>query len=292
MMLWVLVALIPGAAAMIYFYGAGYLLNLTIAITAALTMEAVCLSIRHKPLSQSCDASAIVTGVLLALALPPAAPASVIVVAVAAAIGLAKHLYGGLGHNLFNPALVGYAVVLVSFPSALAQWPVPTDGLTSATALVSLRYREGLTIAEAWRASGGFGSLGGHAWEWINAGFLAGGVMLCALRLAAWRVALSMLATISLLAATTFDMGSSASAGSPTFHLFTGATMLGAFFFATDPVTHPAVHRGQVIFGVTAGAVTFAVRAYGNYPDGIAFGILLANALTPYLDKRLASTHA
>lgn len=290
-MLWVLAALTPGTAIMVAFYGAGYLLNILIAITAALTTEAVCLGLRRAPLRQLGDASALVTGVLLALALPPGTAWSIIVIAVVAAIGLAKHLYGGLGHNLFNPAMVGYAVVLVSFPGALAQWPIPADGLTSATALVSLRYRDGLTITEAWQAARGFGTLGGYAWEWINAGFLLGGLALCARRLAAWRVVAAMLGTLAVLAALTFDAGSSHSAGSPLFHVFTGATMLGAFFFATDPVSHPISPRGQLIFGCTVGAMTFAVRAYGNYPDGMAFGILLANALTPYLDRRLATAH-
>ncbi len=288
-MLCVLAALTPGAAAMVTFYGTGYLANIAVAVAAALSVEALCLRVRQVPMAPLRDASAILTGVLLALALPPGTPWGIIIIAVVAAIGLAKHLYGGLGHNLFNPAMVGYAVVLVSFPGALAHWPVPADGVTGATALVSLRFREGLTVAEAWQSTNGFGWIGGYAWEWINAAFLAGGVVLCALRLAAWRVALATLATLALLAALSYDAGSSASAGSPLFHLFSGATMLAAFFFATDPVSHPVSWRGQILFGMTIGAMTFAVRAYGNYPDGIAFGILLANALTPYLDKRLAT---
>ncbi len=102
----------------------------------------------------------------------------------------------------------------------------------------------------------------------------------------------ALLATLALLAALSYDSGSSASAGSPAFHAFSGATMFAAFFFATDPVSHPVSARGQIIFGCIIGAMTFAVRAYGNYPDGIAFGILLGNALTPYLDKRLAAVDA
>ena len=291
-MLWVLAALTPGAATLVVFYGSGYLSNLAIAITAAWLTEAVCLGLRRQSLGCLTDMSATVTAVLLALAQPPGTAWGIVAIAVAAAIGLAKHLYGGLGHNLFNPAIVGYAVVLVSFPAALAQWPQPTDGLTGATALVSLRHREGLTITEVWQASRGFGSVGGYAWEWINAAFLAGGLVLCARRLAAWRVPAAMLATLALLAALGYDSGSSASAGSPLLHAFSGATLVAAFFFATDPVSHPVSARGQIVFGCIIGAMTFAVRAYGNYPDGIAFGILLANALSPYLDKRLATANA
>ena len=293
MMRQVIWALLPTLAISAWLLGSGVLLNTLLAITLCLLLEAIALRVLNKPVKTFLyDGSALVTALLIALALPPLTPWWVTATGALFGIVVAKHLYGGLGHNLFNPAMVGYAVVLVSFPSALAHWPTPVDGLTNATALVSLRHRDGLTIADAWQATRGFGWLGGYAWEWINAAFLAGGLALCAARLAAWRVVLSLLTTLAVLAAIGYDAGSSTSAGSPLFHLFTGATMLGAFFFATDPVSHPIAPRGQIIFGITVGAMTFAVRAYGNYPDGMAFGVLLANALTPYLDKRLTPAHA
>jgi len=291
-MLWVLIALLPGSVAMSYFYGTSYLVNVTVALLAGLASEAACLALRRAPLSQLGDGSAAVTAILLALALPPNVPIAVVLVAVVSAISLAKHLYGGLGHNLFNPAMVGYAIVLISFPADLALWPSPTDANTGATALVSMRFRDGLTVAEAWRPEQGFGLVGDFSWEWINLAFLGGGLLLCLKGFAAWRVPAAMLATLGAFALVTYDGGSSASAGSPMFHWFSGATMLAAFFFATDPVTHPISHRGQLIFGAIVGAMTFVVRAYGNYPDGLAFGILLANALTPFLDKRLAAVRA
>ncbi len=291
-MLWVLGALAPGAAGLVAFFGIGYLTNLVIAVAAAVGTEAICLRLRGATLHPLRDASALVTGVLLALALPPGTPWLVVLTAVVCAIALAKQLYGGTGHNVFNPALVGYAVVLISFPAALAYWPVPTDGETAATALVSMRHRAGLTVNEVWDGARGFGTLGGYAWEWANGLFLLGGLVLCARRLAAWRIPTAMLTTLGVCAMLTYDAGSSNSAGSPLFHWFSGATMLGAFFFATDPVTHPVSHRGQWLFGAIAGAMTFVVRAFGNYPDGMAFGILLANAATPYLDKRLAAANA
>jgi Na+-translocating ferredoxin:NAD+ oxidoreductase subunit D len=284
----VLLALVPGAAALCWFYGLGYLPRLAFAVTLGLAVEAAALAAQRRPvLAAVRDGSTAVTGVLLTLALPPGTPLWVLAVAVIAAVGLGKHLYGGLGANPFNPAAVGYAVVLVSFPMALAQWPLPLDGITSATALTGLRHREALTVAEVWRPEFGFGTVGGYGWEWINAAFLAGGAALLALRLAAWRVPVALLGTLVLLSSLGYDEGGSGSFGSPLFHLFSGGTMLAAFFFATDPVTHPASARGQILFGCLVGAVTFVVRSFGAYPDGLIFGILLGNAVTPWLDRQL-----
>jgi len=170
-------------------------------------------------------------------------------------------------------------------------WPLPTDGLTAATAQTSFRYREGMTVEDVWTPMLGFGAVGGYGWEWINAGFLLGGLMLLVLRLASWRVPAAMLGTLGSLAILSYDYGSSSSLGSPTFHWFSGGTMLAAFFFATDPVTHPASARGQVLFGCIVGTMAFVVRSFGNYPDGIAFGILLGNAATPFLDRRWGLRH-
>lgn len=288
-MVLVLLALIPGMLALIGYYGPGYLPRMLFAVTLGLAIEAAALRLRGAaPAVGILDGSTAVTCVLLVLAMPPELPYGVLAVAVASAVGLAKHLYGGLGNNPFNPAIVGYVVALLSFPAAMDRWPPPTDGLTGATALTSFRYREGMTVADVWQPELGFGSMGGYGWEWINAAFLIGGATLLVLRLASWRVPLAMLATLGGLAALNYDSGSSASLGSPLFHWFTGGTMLAAFFFATDPVTHPATARGQVVFGCVVGAMAFLVRSLGNYPDGIAFGILLGNALTPFLDRRWA----
>jgi Na+-translocating ferredoxin:NAD+ oxidoreductase subunit D len=289
----VLLALLPGTLALCWFYGAAYLPRLAFAVAVGLALEAAALAAQRRPVTPALrDGSTVVTCVLLTLALPPGISLWVLTVAVTAAVGLGKHLYGGLGANLFNPAAVGYAIVLVSFPQGLAAWPVPTDGVTAATALTSFRYREGLTVAEVWQPALGFGAVGGYGWEWINAAFLAGGLALLATRLAAWRVPAALLGTLTLLAMTGYDQGGSASLGSPLFHLFSGGTLLAAFFFATDPVTHPATARGQLLFGALVGAIAYVVRSFGNYPDGLVFGILLGNAVTPWLDRVLVRRHA
>lgn len=288
----VLAALVPGIAMLCYFFGLDYLPRLLFAAAVGLSVESAALALQRRPLRPAlADGSTLVTCTLITVALPPTTSLGVLAVAVIAGVALGKHVYGGLGNNPFNPAVVGYAVVLVSFPAALAAWPQPTDGLTAATALTTLRHREGQTIVELWAADPSFGAVGGYGWEWINAAFLLGGVVLMALRIAAWRVPVALLGALTLLATVFYDAGSSRSLGSPAFHLFSGGTCLAACFFATDPVTHPATARGQWLFGALIGAVAFLVRGFGNYPDGLAFGILLANAATPYLDRRLVAAH-
>jgi len=285
-MLWVLAALAPGLLLAVHFYGAGYLVNLLGAMALALAVEAAALRLQGRPVQRALrDGSALVTAALLVLALPPHTPWYVTGIAVSAALGLGKHLYGGLGNNPFNPAVVGYAVVLLSFPAALAEWPAGIDGLSGATALTTFKYREGLTVADVWRPEFGFGTLGGHPAEWLNLAFLAGGLLLATRRLLAWRIPVALLATLGALALLGYDQGSSSSLGSPLFHWFSGATMLGAWFFATDPVTHPASARGQILFGCLIGAITFAIRGFGSYPDGLAFAILLANGCSAWLDR-------
>jgi electron transport complex protein RnfD len=289
-MAWVLVALLPGTAALCWLYGPAYLPRMAFAMVLGLAVEAAALRLQRRPIrSALLDGSALLTCLLLVLAMPPQTPYGVLALAVVTAVGLAKHLYGGLGDNPFNPAIVGYVVALVSFPAAMASWPAiaadSMDGFTGATVLTTFRYREGLTVADIWQANAEFGVLGGYGWEWVNAAFLAGGLMLIALGVASWRVPLALLVTLGGLSALGYDNGSSSSLGSPAFHWFSGGTMLAAFFFATDPVTHPSSARGQLAFGCLVGAMAFMIRSFGNYPDGIAFGILLGNAAAPFMDR-------
>jgi electron transport complex protein RnfD len=285
-MLWVLAALAPGLLLAVHFYGERYLLNLLGAAALALLVEATALRLQGRAVQPALrDGSALVTATLLVLALPPGVPWRVIAIAVVVGLGVGKHVYGGLGNNPFNPAVVGYAVVLLSFPAALAEWPTATDGLSGATALTAFKYREGLTVADVWQAQYGFGALGGYPAEWLNAAFLGGGLLLAWRGLLAWRIPAALLGTLGLLGALGYDQGSSSSLGSPVFHWFSGATMLGAWFFATDPVTHPASARGQILFGCLIGAIAWAIRSFGSYPDGLAFGILLANGVSAWLDR-------
>ena len=273
-------ALVPGIVASTWLFGLGVLVNVAVATAAGVLLEAAWLRIRHQPYTQLSDGSTIVTCLLLALALPPAANVAIVIIGVAIAVLIAKHLYGGLSNNLFNPAMVGYAAILLALPQALSAW----DGLSGATALDAFAHRGATTVADVWQTDA-FGWVGASGFEIVNAAFLIGGGYLCAVKIARWSIALAVLAGIGVCAMIGYDDGSSASFGSPMFHWFSGGTMLCAFFIATDPVTAPLAARGQWIFGIFIGAVIFLIRSFGAYPDGIAFAVLLGNLIVPLLDK-------
>ncbi len=284
----VLAALAPGATIQATVFGDGVLANIAIAVVTAVAVEASIAKLRGTaPTDVIRDGSGIVTAVLLALALPPAVPVGVVIVGVLIAIGIGKHAFGGAGANPFNPAMVGYVALLLSFPAALATWPATTgvDGVTGATVLDAFKHRGGLTVADFWTPAHGFGSSVSSAWEWLNVAYLVGGSALIAARVIDWRIPLSILATVGLVAAINYDGGSSSSLGSPLFHWLSGGTMLGAFFIATDPVTSPTTARGRIYYGVLIGATLFAIRAAPTYPDGIAFAVLLGNAAAPLIDR-------
>ena len=300
----VVVALMPGTIACIGYYGWTLLINVIVGIVGCVLFEALITTLRGRPVSPViADGSAVVTGLLLALCLPPELSPWIVLTGCFFAIVIAKQLYGGLGHNLFNPAMVGYAVLILSFPLALSLWPAPADhlpvasssdtvlatdassgvdALTGATPLDSLRQRGALTLEEFYNTGDTRERM--SRWQMINLAFLAGGLLLIGLRLARWRAPLAMLLSLMVASALGYAGGGSDSAGSPFFHLFSGATMLGAFFIVTDPVTSPDTRTGQWLFGAGVGLLTLMIRTIGAYPDGIAFAVLLMNACAPLID--------
>lgn len=311
-MAWVLVALLPATAVYVWLFGPGIVLTLSLATATALAAEAAMLKARGYPVKPFIgDLSAVVTAWLLALSLPSLAPWWLIVTGTVFAIVVAKHLYGGLGQNIFNPAMVGYAVLIVSFPVQMTQWAGPLeltatpltlaqsaavifggdvsktvlDAVTMATPLDSLR--TGLlqqhTVDEIMRQPI-FGRFGGTGFEWLAAAFVLGGVLLWALRIISWQVPLAFLTAVWLTAGFLhfFDAGRF---GPPWFHLFAPSIMLGAFFIATDPVSGATTPRGKLIFGLGAGFLTIVIRTWGGFPDGVAFAILLMNLCVPLIDQ-------
>ncbi len=312
----VLLALIPGTIAMIVFFGWGVLVNILLACVVALTSEALMLWVRKRPIKPYLmDGSALLTACLLALALPQLAPWWLTTVGTAFAIIVAKHLYGGLGFNPFNPAMVGYVVVLISFPREMTQWVPPLledytlltfsetlrviftgelplnytwDAVTMATPLDTIKTQLGLELSvgeiENHKQYGSmFGEIGGFGWEWVNGLFLATGLLLAIKGIIDWRIPAGLIITLLLLS-NTFALYDYASYTPPTFHLFSGGIMLGAFFIATDPVTAATSSKGRWLFGAGIGAFIFIIRTWGGYPDGIAFAILLMNMAVPLLD--------
>ncbi len=305
-MLNVLLATIPGILVLTWFFGYGTLVNVLFGSAVALACEALALKLRGRPPAFYLkDFSALVTAFLLCIALPPYAPWWLIAIGVASAILLAKHFYGGLGYNPFNPAMVGYVVLLISFPIQMTAWapprglgqvpgfmealqacftPAAFDGVTMATPLDVLKQNSSLLVEDLWTENPQFGRWAGVGWEWVNIAFLAGGAWLLYQRIFTWHAPVAMLASLTLLAALFHDGGSSASGGSPLFHLLSGATMFGAFFIVTDPVSSAVSLRGRLIYGALIGALVYIIRVRGNYPDAVAFAVLIMNFAAPFID--------
>lgn len=310
-MLLVLFALLPAIAAYYFFFGPGILISLALASVTALAAEAAMLRLRNYPLKHFLtDGSAVLTAWLLALSIPPLAPWWLIVVGTAFAIVVAKHLYGGLGNNLFNPAMVGFAVLMISFPTHMTQWTAPLllsqhpvgfsealqyyfsgalqgvklDAVTMATPLDALKTQLSLqhTMSEV-KNMPIFGNFGGKGGEVVAAMYLLGGLFLLQQRIITWHAPVSFLVTLALIAALFNGIDPSRYA-TPMFHLFTGGAMLGAFFIATDYVTGPTTPLGKLIFGTGVGFLEYVIRVFGGYPDGVAFSILIMNAAVPLID--------
>lgn len=309
----VILATLPGMAALVWQFGGGVVINITLASLTALVCEALVLKLRNRPvLFYLGDYSALVTAVLLGLALPPYCPWFVVVVGTAIAIIIAKHLYGGMGFNPFNPAMIGYVVLLISFPVEMTQWGVSRsalsegqsllginqaltavlssepllDAYTMATPLDVLKQNNSHELAQLYNSHPVFSDaiLVGAGWEWVNLGFLVGGLFLLYKKVFSWHAPIGMLLSISLLAVVFYDGGNVSSGGSPLFHLLSGGTMLGAFFIVTDPVTSAVSKKGRLIYGVAAGALVYVIRVWGNYPDAVAFSVLLMNFAAPFID--------
>ena len=302
----VLLATVPGVFVLTHFFGFGTLVNLVWGAIVALACESLALALRKRPIGFYLkDCSALVTSTLLCIALPPYAPWWLIAVGVASSLLLAKHLYGGLGYNPFNPAMVGYVVLLISFPVQMTAWapprgvgelpglldaiqacflPAAYDGVTMATPLDLLKQNNSLLVEDLWAANPQFGRWAGVGWEWVNIAFLAGGAWLLYQRIFTWHAPVAMLVSLTLMAAIFYDGGSSASGGSPLFHLLSGATMFGAFFIVTDPVSSAVSVRGRLVFGALIGVLIYVIRVRGNYPDAVAFAVLIANFAAPFID--------
>ena len=306
-MLSVLLATVPGVIVLTHFFGFGTIVNIAFGCLVAVACESAALKLRGRPLGFYLkDYSALVTATLLCIALPPYAPWWLIAIGVASAILLGKHLYGGLGYNPFNPAMVGYVILLISFPLQMTAWapprgagelpgllqalqacfvPAAFDGVTMATPLDLMKQNNSLLVKDLWQQYPQFGRWAGLGWEWVNLAFLAGGAWLLYPRSFTWHAPVAMRAAVALRAAVFHDGGGSASGGSPLFHLLSGATMFGAFFIVTDPVSSAVSVRGRLIYGALIGVLIYIIRVRGNYPDAVAFAVLIMNFAAPLIDN-------
>ena len=312
-MLLVILCMLPGIIAFNYFYGWGVIINLVIACASAWLFELFMLLLLQRPLKPYVfDFSALVTAMLLALALPPLVHWWLPVVGMFFAIVVAKHLYGGLGYNTFNPAMAAYCILLVSFPKDMSLWLSPMqlapyqlgfmdslnyvlsgqlpgngelDAISSATVLDHMRIQVSMNkpLTES-AVSPIFGFVAGKGMEWVNLLFLGGGLVLIYKRIISWHIPVAVLASLGFFAGL-FHLIDPAVYYSPMIHLLAGASILGAFFVATDPVTAATTPRGKLIYGAGIGLLMFTIRAWGGYPDGLAFAVLLMGLSVPLLDQ-------
>jgi len=308
----VILALIPGIIALTYFFGPGHLIQIVIASTTALVCEAAVLKMRKRPIAFYLkDYSALLTAILLALSFPPYAPYWVTIIASGFAIIVAKHLYGGLGQNPFNPAMVGFALVLISFPLPMTtSWSAPVDlldGSISVTQSLSVIFSSRETIDAFTMATpldeykhqvaaltsdeifmnplfkGEDASSLLLGWQWVSLGFLLGGLFLIWKKIFTWHIPVSLLVAL-IFCSSVFGWDNDAYVPL-TLHILGGATMIGAFFIATDPVSASTTYLGKLIYGAGIGILIYVIRTWGSYPDAVAFAVLLMNFAAPFIDQ-------
>ena len=314
LMLQVLFALVPAAIAHVWFFGPGFIFNLLVASIFAVAGEYLVMVIRKRaPEVALSDYTALITAALLAFALPSLTPWWVTASGALFAIVVAKHLYGGVGFNVFNPAMAGYVVILIAFPVHMNLWvapgigdidyqhltvlqtltftvtgalpdALPYDAVSRATPLDLMK--TGLnsmrTVAEI-RANPLMGDFGGRGWEWIGNYLLIGGVWLLVKKVIRWHIPVGVAAGL-LVPAGVMYLLEPGSSPSPGFHLFSGATILCAFFIATDPVSAATSPRGRLVYGFGIGLLIYCIRTWGSYADGVAFAVLLMNLAVPAID--------
>ncbi|MFR6542147.1 MAG: RnfABCDGE type electron transport complex subunit D [Butyricimonas virosa] len=293
----VLIALVPTFIFSIVFFGLGAILVTLTSVAACLVFEYVIQKYLMKQRPTIWDGSAIITGVLLAFNLPSSLPLWIVVIGALVAIGIGKMSFGGLGNNIFNPALVGRVFLLISFPVQMTTWPVPNgfataDAVTGATplALVKEAVKNGQAVGDTLSSVGIttgnllLGNIGGSLGEVAAIGLLLGFAYMLIRKIISWHIPVAIFATVIVFSGI-LNLADPAQFAGPVFHLFTGGLMLGAIFMATDYVTSPMTHKGMLIYGVGIGLLTVIIRVFGAYPEGMSFAILIMNGFTPLINR-------
>lgn len=293
----VLIALVPTFIFSIVFFGLGAILVTLTSVAACLVFEYVIQKYLMKQRPTIWDGSAIITGVLLAFNLPSSLPLWIVVIGALVAIGIGKMSFGGLGNNIFNPALVGRVFLLISFPVQMTTWPVPNgfataDAVTGATplALVKEAVKNGQAVGDTLSSVGIttgnllLGNIGGSLGEVAAIGLLLGFTYMLIRKIISWHIPVAIFATVIVFSGI-LNLADPAQFAGPVFHLFTGGLMLGAIFMATDYVTSPMTHKGMLIYGVGIGLLTVIIRVFGAYPEGMSFAILIMNGFTPLINR-------
>ncbi len=276
----VIYALMPAVIASIYFFKVKAFLLIVVCITGAVVSEAIFQKLRRKPVTVY-DGSALLTGLLLALVLPPSLPLWAAFLGAVMAIVLGKQIYGGLGQNIFNPALIGRAFLMAAFPVMLTTWVKPGfDAISAATPLSVFKFDHGVTSTLFLFVGNTGGSLG----ETSAIALIIGAIFLLVKKYMDWRIPFTYIGTVAVLSSILFLI-KPAQYASPLFHLFAGGLMLGALFMATDPATTPITKKGRYMFGVGCGILVVIIRNWGGLPEGVMYSILLMNAFTPLINR-------
>lgn len=284
----VIIALIPALLVSIYFFGLGSLLVTSVSIASCVLFEYLIGRFLLKHENSLRDGSAILTGLLLAFNLPSNLPLWIVVIGAIVAIGMAKMSFGGLGNNIFNPALVGRVFLLISFPQQMTSWPLPKafnlqylDAATGATPLSVMKSGRFDRLPEVLDLF--IGNTGGSLGEIAAAALILGGLFLLIRKVISWHIPVSILLTVYIFTGI-LRIANPEVYADPLSHLLTGGLMLGAIFMATDYVTSPMVKKGQVIYGIGIGIITVCIRVFGSYPEGVSFAILMMNGVTPLIN--------
>ena len=301
----VLIALIPAFLVSLYCFGLGALIVTLVSVVSCVMIEFLIQKFMLKKEPSILDGSAILTGVLLAFNLPSNIPVWLIIIGALVAIGIGKMSFGGLGNNIFNPALIGRVFLLISFPVQMTTWPVPgvfpmeyLDAQTGATTLSTIHYSNDFASL----SSSVIGLTGGSLGEVSEIALLLGFVYLLFRKIITWHIPVSIIGTVALFTGLIFagdtlhtyytsdtmpDMQTlidSLKEYNPLIHLTSGGLILGAVFMATDYVTSPMSKNGMIIYGIGIGIITILIRLYGAYPEGMSFAILIMNAFTPLIN--------
>lgn len=290
LMFGVLTALVPAFLFSLYFFGIGALITTLVSVGFCVLFEWLIAKLILKTTPQICDGSAILTGVLLAFNLPSSINPVIVMIGALVAIGVAKMSFGGLGQNLFNPALVGRVFLLISFPQQMTTWPKPIenrlnylDAVTGATPMSHDLLGKTDTVDMLLGATGG--SLG----EMAAIALIIGGIYMIVKKIITWHIPVSILATVAVFTSLVWLIDPTVCVN-PVYHLLGGGLLLGAIFMATDYVTSPMSTQGKLIYGIGIGLLTVIIRLWGSYPEGMSFAILLMNAVTPLINKKFKPT--
>lgn len=279
----VVIALLPALAFSVYAFGLGALVVILTAVLGCVLTEYIIQKYMIRGALTITNGSAIITGLLLAMNLPSNLPVWIILIGCVVAIGLGKYAFGGLGQNIFNPAILGRVFLLISFPQQMTSWPLPMvnrenylDASTGATILGKIKLGE-MVPGEVDLMSTFMGDMGGSLGEICALALILGGVYLLVRRIITWHIPVSIIATVAIFS---WCVGIN-----PLVSILSGGVLLGAIFMATDYVTSPMTRRGMVLYGVMIGVITMVIRLWGAYPEGVSFAILIMNGFTPLINN-------